>query len=47
MRERTEGLGGVFDVLSTPGEGTLLAFRIPFAHDSPHEYAVTPGRPRT
>jgi len=23
MRERTEGLGGVFDVLSTPGEGTL------------------------
>jgi len=47
MRERTEGLGGVFDVLSRPGEGTLLSFRIPFAHDSPHEYAVTQSRPRT
>jgi len=46
MRERTEGLGGVFDVLSRPGEGTLLSFRIPFAHDSPHEYAVTRGRSR-
>ncbi len=46
MRERTEGLGGTFDVLSKMGEGTLLAFRIPFARDSPHEYAVTRTHPR-
>ncbi len=31
MRERIEGLGGRFDVLSTPGQGTLIAFAIPFA----------------
>jgi PAS domain S-box-containing protein len=43
MRQRTEALGGRFEVISTPGEGTLLSFTIPFADHihAPHEYAVT------
>ena len=47
MRDRTRGLGGALDLLSKPGEGTLLAFRIPFSPDSPHEYAVTKPPART
>ena len=38
MRKRTEGLGGRLEILSTPGEGTLLAFTIPsadHAHGAP------------
>ena len=31
MRERTEALGGQVELLSRPGQGTLLAFTIPFA----------------
>jgi len=45
MRERTAALGGRLDVISRPGQGTLLVFTIPLANDtaSPplHEYAVT------
>ena len=35
MRERTERLGGHVQVLSRPGQGTLLAFTIPFAEHTP------------
>jgi PAS domain S-box-containing protein len=45
MRERTQGLGGHFEIVSHPGRGTLLTFRIPFVEHgssaSLHEYAVT------
>ena len=43
MRERTEGLGGRFEVLSQPGTGTLLTFTIPFAdltRSAPRETAA-------
>ena len=38
MRERTEGLGGRLEILSGPGEGTLLSLTIPLvdhAHAAP------------
>jgi len=31
MRERTEALGGQFEILTRRGQGTLLTFAIPFA----------------
>jgi signal transduction histidine kinase len=49
MRERTAALGGRFDLVSTPGVGTILIFTIPLPGRSPRrepteslpEYAVT------
>jgi signal transduction histidine kinase len=29
MRERTEALGGEFELVSSPGRGTTVAMRIP------------------
>jgi signal transduction histidine kinase len=50
MRERTGGLGGHLQVISSPGHGTLLIVNIPFAEPGQapflHEYAVTKRRDR-
>jgi signal transduction histidine kinase len=49
MRERTEGLGGLLQIISDAGHGTILVFTIPIgeAAPSPHEYAVTRRHQKT
>jgi signal transduction histidine kinase len=36
MHERAEAAGGTLDVQSEPGEGTLIAIKIPVLSGKPH-----------
>jgi PAS domain S-box-containing protein len=42
MRRRTEALGGLFDVLSAPGRGTILTFTIPLKERAAADQAEHP-----
>jgi PAS domain S-box-containing protein len=42
MRQRTQALGGHFDVVSAPGRGTILTFTIPLRERTPADQAEHP-----
>ncbi len=40
MRERAEKMGGVLDILSSPGKGTTITLRVPLGCENPSVYQV-------